>query len=142
MLAELTTTEGVHMFKQGKKVLLGAGVLAALSFGGSALSAAGAAPVTPVVQHSSSAEAPGTETADGPQQGSAQTANDGETQDGAQSTQDAETMDGPQGSQDTETEDASSESGSEVSSNDGPGGHADEPANANANHQAGGETQE
>ena len=131
------------MFKHGKKILLGAGVLAALSFGGSALSAAGAAPVTPVVQHSSSAdndqiqsgdqstpdvgaEAPGTETADAPQ-----ASNDAETMDGAQGTQDAETQDGLNG-----------ESGSEAASNDGPGGHADEPANPNANHQAGGATQE
>ncbi|MDX6590722.1 MAG: hypothetical protein QOI84_1996 [Solirubrobacterales bacterium] len=131
------------MFKHGKKILLGAGVLAALSFGGSALSAAGAAPVTPVVQHSSSAdtdqiqsgdqstpdvgaEAPGTETAD-----AAQASKDAETMDGAQGTQDTETQDGPNG-----------ESGSEAPSNDGPGGHADEPANPNANHQAGGATQE
>jgi hypothetical protein len=108
------------MFKQGKKILLGAGVLAAVSFGGSAL-AAGAAPVTPVVQHSSGAaqvkgasgsgmetgnEAPGTETADS--QG---------------------------GAQDTETQDGSSESGSEVAGNDGSGGHADEPGQPNAQNQ-------
>ncbi|MDX6604111.1 MAG: hypothetical protein QOF23_620 [Solirubrobacterales bacterium] len=139
------------MFKHGRKILLGAGVLAALSFGGSALSAAGAAPVTPVVQHSSSAdndqiqsgdqstpdvgaEAPGTETAD-----AAQASKDAETMDGAQGTQDA----GSQGSADSETQDGpNGESGSEAPANDGPGGHADEPANPNANHQAGGATQE
>jgi fibronectin-binding autotransporter adhesin len=138
------------MFKHGRKILLGAGVLAALSFGGSALSAAGAAPVTPVVQHSSSAdndqiqsgdqstpdvgaEAPGTETAD-----AAQASKDAETMDGAQGTQDWS-----QGSADSETQDGpNGESGSEAASNDGPGGHADEPANPNANHQAGGATQE
>lgn len=130
------------MFKQGKKILLGAGVLAALSFGGSALAAAGAAPVAPVVQHSSSAdhdqiqsgdqstadtgnEAPGTETADSGLKG------------------DTETQDGTQGAQDTETQDGSQESaGSEVAGNDGPGGHADEPGNPNADHQATGQTQE
>jgi hypothetical protein len=41
----------------------------------------------------------------------------------------------------TETNDSSSgeQSGSEVSNNDGPGGHADEPGNANADHQAEGQ---
>jgi hypothetical protein len=33
------------------------------------------------------------------------------------------------------SESASSESSSEVAGNDGPGGHADEPGNANADHQ-------
>jgi hypothetical protein len=32
-----------------------------------------------------------------------------------------------------------SESGGEVAGNDGPGGHADEPGNANADHQAQGQ---
>lgn len=140
------------MFKQGKKILLGAGVLAAVSFGGSALAAAGAAPVAPTVQHVSTmdhdqiqsgdqtspdtgAEAPGTESAD-----SAQPANDGQMQDGPQ---DAETQDGSQTSNDAETQDGSRESaGSEIAGNDGPGGHADEPGNPNANHQASGQTQE
>jgi hypothetical protein len=40
----------------------------------------------------------------------------------------------------SETNDASGEqSGSEVSNNDGPAGHADEPGNANADHQAQGQ---
>jgi hypothetical protein len=137
------------MFKQGKKILLGAGVLAAISFGGSALSAAGAAPVTPVVQHPAATaptkgatgsemetgnEAPGTETNDGTsQEGAQQGPQDEETQDGAN---DGETADGAQGAQDTETADGSSESsGSEVPGNDGPGGHADEPGNPNAQNQ-------
>lgn len=140
------------MFKQGKKILLGAGVLAALSFGGSALAAAGAAPVAPTVQHApttdhdqiqsgdqtspdTGTEAPGTESAD-----SAQRVNDGEMQD---SPQDAENQDGSQTSNDSEAQDGSQEStGSEIVGNDGPGGHADEPGNPNANHQAGGQTQE
>jgi hypothetical protein len=141
-------------FKQGKKILLGAGVLAALSFGGSALAAAGAAPVTPTpvaptVQESTSgvdndqvqsgdqstpdtaAEAAGTETADG-----AQGSQDAETQDGSQ---DMETQDGAQGANASGTQESS---GSEVSGNDGPGGHADEPGNPNADHQASGQSQE
>ncbi len=120
------------MFKHGRKILLGAGVLAALSFGGSALSAAGAAPVTPVVQPSSSAD-----------NDQIQSGDQSETQDGSQGSADSETQDGSQGSADSETQDGpSGESGSEAPSNDGPGGHADEPANPNANHQAGGATQE
>jgi hypothetical protein len=138
------------MFKQGKKILLGAGVLAALSFGGSALAAAGAAPtpVTPTVQESPgidqdqvqsgdqsapdpAAEAAGTETADG-----AQGTQDAETQDGSQ---DTESQDGAQGSSDSGMQESS---GSEVPGNDGPGGHADEPGNPNADHQASGQTQE
>ena len=38
--------------------------------------------------------------------------------------------------QDSTTE---QESGSETSANDGPGGHADEPGNPNANHEAQGQ---
>jgi putative alpha-1,2-mannosidase len=129
------------MFKQGKKILLGAGVLAALSFGGSALAAAGAAPVAPVVQHSSSADG------DQIQSGDQTTADTGsQAAEPAGSTQlsgDTETQDGTQGAADTETQDGTQESaGSEVAGNDGPGGHADEPGNPNANHQATGTTQE
>jgi hypothetical protein len=129
------------MFKQGKKILLGAGVLAALSFGGSALAAAGAAPVAPVVQHSSSADTDQIQSGD---QSTADTGNEAaEAAGSAQLKGDTETMDGSQGSQDTESQDGSQESsGSEVAGNDGPGGHADEPGNPNANHQATGQTQE
>jgi hypothetical protein len=118
------------MFKQGKKILLGVGVVAALGLGGSALAAAGTTPVAPTVQHSSTldhdqiqsgdqsapdtgSEAPGTETADG----------DG---------------DAVKGGNDSETQDGSGESaGSEVPNDDGPNGHADEAggAGAAADHQ-------
>jgi hypothetical protein len=129
------------MFKQGKKILLGAGVLAALSFGGSALAAAGAAPVAPVVQHSASADGDQIQSGD---QTTADTGNEApEAAGSAQLKGDAETQDGTQGAQDTETQDGSQESaGSEVAGNDGPGGHADEPGNPNADHQATGQTQE
>ncbi len=39
----------IKQAKQAKKILLGAGVLAALSFGGSALATAGATPAKPAV---------------------------------------------------------------------------------------------
>lgn len=106
------------MFKKSRKILLMGGVLAAVSFGGSALAAAGAAPVSPT--HTSA-------TATSPKAADAETA-DGTSQKAA----DTETSDG------AETPD----SGSEVSGNDGPGGHADEPGNPNAQHEAGGQTEE
>lgn len=136
------------MFKQGKKILLGAGVLAALSFGGSALAAAGAAPVAPIVQQSSGADHDAVQSGDQSTPDTGAEAAGTETADGAQGTQDAETQDG---SQDTETQDGNQasndsgmqeSSGSEVAGNDGPGGHADEPGNPNADHQASGQTQE
>ena len=44
---------------------------------------------------------------------------------------------GDQSAPDTETADGTNEAaGSEVPGNDGPGGHADEPANPSADHQA------
>jgi hypothetical protein len=128
------------MFKQGKKILLGAGVLAALSFGGSALAAAGATPVAPTVQESSGIDHDQVQSGDQSTPDTAAEAAGIETADGAQGTQDAETQDG---SQDTESQDGGQESsGSEVAGNDGPGGHADEPGNPNADHQASGQTQE
>ena len=111
------------MFKQGKKILLGAGVLAALSFGGSALAAAGATPVTPTVQEVSGVDH------DQVQSG------DRSTPDTAAEAPGTENADGAPGTQDES-------SGSEVPGNDGPGGHADEPGNPNADHQASGQTQE
>ena len=147
------------MFKHGKKILLGAGVLAALSFGGSALASAGAAPVSQVpvntpaqestgVDHDqvqsgdqsgpdTAAEAPGTEKADGLNGKS-----DAEMQDGPQDKEnnngaaDAETQDGSETGGEAGSQEAS---GSEVPGNDGRGGHADEPGNPNANHQASGQ---
>jgi hypothetical protein len=46
---------------------------------------------------------------------------------------DQTTPDGVAG--ETSSAEKAGESGSEVPSNDGPGGHADEPGNPNANHQ-------
>jgi hypothetical protein len=139
------------MFEKTKRIALMGGVLAAVSFGGSALAAAGAAPVQPTQAPVTAAKetAPttaDTETADG----TAATARmgDGETADGNQGSGDAETADGAEfgnNEADQETADGASaapETGSEVSGNDGPGGHADEPGNPNAQHEAGGQTAE
>jgi hypothetical protein len=118
------------MLKQGKKVLLGAGVVAALGIGGSALGAAGAAPAPPAAHHSSVADHDQIESGDQ------------STPDVGAEAPGTETADGPQATKDNETQDGTSESGSEVPNNDGPGGHADEPGNPNADHQAGGQTEE
>ncbi|MCW2979043.1 MAG: hypothetical protein JWO14_770 [Solirubrobacterales bacterium] len=124
------------MFKKTRKIALIGGVLAAVSFGGSALSAAGAAPVQPTQVAVTTQKAGDTETADGTQ-GGAETENaDTETADGSDfghEEADEETSDGAS---------AASESGSETPGNDGPGGHADEPGNPNAQHEAGGQTEE
>jgi hypothetical protein len=107
------------MFKKTTKIALIGGVLAAVSFGGSALAAAGAAPVQPSHVAVTTQEPADHETADGPSFGHEEA--DEETSDGGS---------------------AASESGSETPGNDGPGGHADEPGNPNAQHEAGGQTEE
>ena len=107
------------MFKKTRKIALIGGVLAAVSFGGSALAAAGAAPVQPTHVAVTTQKAADAETADGPGLGHEEA--DEETSDGGS---------------------AASESGSETPGNDGPGGHADEPGNPNAQHEAGGQSEE
>src|ERR1700712_2850596 len=90
------TTEGVVMFKKTRKIALIGGVLAAVSFGGSALAAAGAAPVQPTHVAVTTQKAADQETADGTA-ATAQKAGDTETADGTQGAVDTETADGPQG---------------------------------------------
>jgi hypothetical protein len=148
---ESTTTEGVLMFKKTRKIVLIGGVLAAVSFGGSALAAAGAAPVQPthvaVTTKATAAPVADKETADGATD-TARGGADKETADGAQGSADAQTARGPSlghEEADEETSDggsAESETGSEAPGNDGSGGHADEPGNPNAQHEAGGQTEE
>ncbi|HEY2056525.1 MAG TPA: hypothetical protein VGH14_21540 [Solirubrobacterales bacterium] len=131
------------MFKKTRKIALIGGVLAVVSYGGSALAAAGAAPVQPTHVAVTAKATADKETADG-----AQGSGDKETADGAQGSTDTETADGPNFGHeeaDEETSDggsAESETGSEVAGNDGPGGHADEPGNPNAQHEAGGQSEE
>jgi hypothetical protein len=133
------------MFKKAKNVALVAGVLAAISFGGTALTSAGAAPAHPAKGGTSTAvqrqktEA-GARTAVAAATTQADEANDAERADGSGptgTTGDGETADGS-GSADQETNDGP-ETGAEVSENDGPGGHADEPGNPNAEHEASGQ---
>lgn len=105
------------------KLMAGLMALAALAFGGAALASAGskqspAAPPTTAVQTSG---------VDGDQ-----------LQEGDQSAPDAaagEQSDPAQESATEQADSASAESSSEQVASDGPGGHADEPGNANADHQ-------
>ena len=54
---------------------------------------------------------------------------------GQPDTDNVEVQEGDQTSPDTAAEAAGEKAGSEVLGNDGPGGHADEPDNANADHE-------
>jgi hypothetical protein len=63
-------------------------------------------------------------------------------QSGDQTTPDKGSKEAPgteQSAASEQSSESSSESSSEVAGNDGPGGHADEPGNANADHQAEGQ---
>ena len=119
----------IKQAKQAKKIFLGAGVLAALSSGGSALATAGATPAKPAVVKPAVEQTSGVDR-DQIQSGD-QTSPD--PPGNAAGTQSAEAPG-------TGAPDASGESsGSEVAGNDGPGGHADEPGNANADYQFNGQ---
>jgi hypothetical protein len=134
------------MFKQGRKVALISAAVAAIGFGGSAMAIAAAAttpsPIAKTVPHkhnrhqagsSATEPSPGIDT-DNVQSGP-QTGPDNGNQSG-----DLEAGDGAD-QPGSETNDGQ-EQGSEVQNNDGPSGHADEPGNPNANHEAGGQTEE
>jgi hypothetical protein len=121
------------MFKKAKNVALMGAALAALSFGGSALASAGAAPKSPAKQPAAKAAIVNA--------GQPDAANDTETNDGIQQTGagDGETADGPEGGAgDAETADGP-EGGADAETADGPGGHSDEPGSPNAEHEASGQ---
>lgn len=104
------------------RVMAGLAALAALALGGSAI--AGAA------QHTKPAPVP----AVAEQQGSAKVDNDSlQQENGADDATEAAT--GEAAESGTESAGEAAESGSEQAGDDGPGGHADEPGNANADHQ-------
>jgi hypothetical protein len=108
------------------KLLAALSALAVFAFGGSTLASAGSK-ATPQPAKQPAAKSTGEQPAavDGDQ-----------VQQGDQSTPDASANEQP-GSESTadQPESAATESGSEQVANDGPGGHADEPGNPNADHQ-------
>ena len=114
------------MHHQVRRIAAGIGAVAALGLGGSAIAGAttkGGAPPTPPVLSQ-------------PAQPSNSSVDGDTVQQGDQSSPDSETATAESNApSETAGAEASSESGSEQAGNDGPGGHADEPANANADHQ-------
>jgi hypothetical protein len=127
------TREVQTMRKKLTKMLAGFAALAAFALGGATLASADqigsspskpAAAVTGVQKSTAKADA---ETNDTP--GAAKS----ETKDAANAA-DTDAIQSQNGKDDP-TEQAGVENGSEVANNDGPGGHADEPGNPQADHQ-------
>jgi hypothetical protein len=142
------------MVKHVKKTVLGLAALVALALGGATLAQAGGTTANPTpapAAMSTAREAPGVETApgsDGPKGHADEikavsatiaqksSATDADTvQSGDQSAPEIPDPAGPSESTQENRESAGETPGSETSGNDGPGGHADEPGNANADHQ-------
>jgi membrane protein DedA with SNARE-associated domain len=117
------------MVKHLKKIAAGLAALTALALGGSALAQAGGTTAKPTPQSaatSTASETPGTQQSDA--------ADRDNVQSGDQSA--PETPDAEKGESAQEPPESANETeGSEVPGDDGPGGHADEPANPNADHQ-------
>jgi len=112
------------------KLLAGLTAVAALAFGGAALAGAASNPSPPTPP---AASAPAATVQQGDQTapdttGAAENAPEAPSSEKAGSPEPAES------SSESATESAT-ESASEVAANDGPGGHADEPGNPNADHQ-------
>jgi hypothetical protein len=112
-------------FKSKSLAATGAALLAALGVGGVAVAQSNSA-TTPTVKPASApataatttaAEKPGTEQPDATEQSGSE----------------------KPGTEQPDANEAPEAPGSEKPGNDGPGGHADEPGNANANHQASGQ---
>jgi cytoskeletal protein RodZ len=125
-MSDQTTRKENDMRARLTKLLAGLTAVAALAFGGAALAGAASNPSPP-------APPPASAPADTAQQGD-QTAPDkeGATENAAE----APSSDKAEATEPTESSsESATESASEVAGNDGPGGHADEPGNANADHQ-------
>jgi hypothetical protein len=142
------------MVKHMKKTVLGLAALVALALGGATLAQAGgttAKPTPAPAAMSTAREAPGVETApgsDGPKGHADEikaasatiaqksSATDADTvQSGDQSAPETPDTAGSSETMQEKPESAGETPGSEISGSDGPGGHADEPGNANADHQ-------
>jgi hypothetical protein len=109
------------------KLIAGLAAISALAVGGAALAGAAGKQAPPVNPPAAVA---------GVQQGSQTAPDTGTTgeQPGESATESSsESASEPAG--ESSTESAAEAAGSEVAGNDGPGGHADEPGNPNADHQ-------
>ncbi len=124
------------MIKRLKQGALAVGALAALAAGGSALAQAGTTTVKPAVEPASAPDRDHVQsgdqtTPDKPAAGAAKA-----TKAQSTGTDTGSGSEAPGAETNPANEAAGSEtSGSEAPSNDGPGGHADEPGNPNADNQ-------
>jgi hypothetical protein len=109
------------MARHVRKVLITVAGIAALALGGATLASAGSG--------SSSTQAPAAATA--PQTTPSTQADGAGQESGAQ----AKDVDQVQSGDQTTPDAAGEQAGSETPNGDGPGGHADEPGNQNADHQ-------
>jgi hypothetical protein len=123
------------MFRKTKMIALAAGVSAVVGLGGTALTSAGAAPVGGTAAAKQTAEAAKQTPAEA---GARQALSNAFAQ--PDEVNDTETADG--GEPVGEEAGGGQEKGSETPGGDGPGGHADEPGNSNAEHEAGGQSEE
>jgi hypothetical protein len=122
------------VIRHGKKILVTAGALTALAFGGSTLANAASTP-------SKSAPQPAIEQTSGPdldkvQSGDQTTPDVGNASLSSASSSSSSASEAPGVETAPGSETAGEAPGSEsATANDGPGGHADEPGNANADNQ-------
>jgi hypothetical protein len=123
-----------QMIKHGKKVLVTVGALSALAFGGSTLANAASTPTKsaspPAIEQTSGPDLDKVQSGDQttPDVGSASARSVSSSSSSASEAPGVETAPG--------SETAGEAPGSETATaNDGPGGHADEPGNANADNQ-------
>jgi hypothetical protein len=132
----MPTTKGVLMFRKTRMIALTAGVLAVVGLGGTALTSAGATPVGGTAAAKQTVERGAKQTP--VEAGARQALSNAFAQ--PDEVNDTETADGgePVGLE----AGGGQEKGSETPGGDGPGGHADEPGNPNAEHEAGGQSEE
>jgi hypothetical protein len=123
------------MVKHSKKIALSLAAVLALAFGGTAIASSHSSHAGTVSGNVTATENPSGPDTDNIQSG------DQSAPDTAASTTSSSTSSGeaPGTEQPASSEQPGTESGSEVPGNDGPGGHADEPGNANADHQVQGQ---
>jgi hypothetical protein len=125
-MSDQTTRKENDMRARLTKLFAGITAVAALAFGGATLAGAAGNSTTPVPPATS---VPGNTAQQGDQTapdkpGAAENASEAPSTEKAGAPEPAES-----------SVESTTESASEVAGNDGPGGHADEPGNANADHQ-------
>jgi hypothetical protein len=154
----MSTNEGESkVIKHGKKLIVTVGAVSALAFGGAALANGGSTPVKTAAQppveqksgpdrdkvQSGDQTTPDVAASKADRASSAESPSAPDTdpvQSGDQSTPDTPgSAEQPETPGSVEQPETSGETGSEVANDDGPGGHADEPGNANADHQFNGQ---